>query len=127
MNDVQIAIACEALSAKHKRDLADPSYNRLNVVQWHALAGHLSNRITDFEAYYEPIRKLTKQIRRVACRSGNAKELTSLLKRLEALEPEANKYLREIRKVSVAMDEELEWYTDETNQVAWDAAGVSPY
>ena len=125
MDDVQIAKATEALSAKRKRDLADPSYNRLNVAKWHQLVGLLSNRVVDFESSYETMSKLINDLNSAAAQSDSAEDSMKILDKIAQLKPQADQYLQEIEDVSEKMNAELEWYTDETTQAAWDAAGVS--
>ena len=103
----------QALRAKRKRDLADPKYNVLNVAAWHAHAGHLSNRITDLEAYFGPMRDLLDSFRDVVRNADNAVELINILEKVEAYNLDAKRYVGELRKLSNAMDADLRWYSDE--------------
>ena len=103
-----------ALLDKRERDRLDPAYNRLNVVVWHTFAGHLSNRIIDLEAYFRPLGALLDSLKLLAREAGNAAELVNVLEKVEAYHLDAGRYVDELRKLSEAMDEELQWYTDES-------------
>ena len=46
-------------------------------------------------------------------RRGSAVELISILEKVEAYSLDAKHYVRELRKLSDAMDTELRWYSDE--------------
>ncbi len=56
--DLELERKVQATLDKGKRDRADPKYNVLNAAVWHRYAGHLSNRITDLEAYLDPMIEL---------------------------------------------------------------------
>ena len=96
----------QAVLAKRKRDRDDPEYNRLN-------AGHLSNRITDLEAFLDPLSGLLDSFRGLARDADKALELINVLEKVEAYSLDAKRHVGELRKLSDAMDAELGWYSEE--------------
>ena len=111
--DLELERKVQATLDKGKRDRADPKYNVLNAAVWHAYAGHLSNRITDLEAYLLPMSELLDSFRDVAREADNAADLINILEKVEAYNLDASQYVQELRKLSDAMDADLAWYSDE--------------
>jgi hypothetical protein len=111
--DLELERKVQATLAKGKRDRADPKYNVLNAAVWYRYAGHVSNRITDLEAYLDPMCDLLGSFRAVAREADNAADLINILEKAEAYQADASRYVQELRKLSDAMDSELSWYTDE--------------
>ena len=111
--DLELERKVQATLDKGKRDRTDPKYNVLNAAVWHAYAGHLSNRITDLEAYFDPLGDLLDSFRDVAREAENAADLINILEKFEAYQVDASRYVQELRKLSDAMDADLSWYSDE--------------
>jgi hypothetical protein len=112
--DPELERKVQAVLTKKERDSVDPKYNVLNAAVWHAYAGNLSNRITDLEAYFNPMRELLDPLKDAAREADNAADLLNILEKLEAYQVDASRYVRELRKLSDEIYRE--WGHVETGQ-----------
>lgn len=126
MNETQAKQICAALAAKTKRDLADPEYKQLNVALWHRLAGHLQNGVADLTAQVEELFGAIDNLNQSVPPCSTDPEVGEILDVIAKIRPEAEAHLQRIEDVSEKMDAELEWYSTESIEAAWEAAGVKP-